>query len=96
MADPREIQYRVVAQVSVPDENGYSFLSLVITIDCPVCGVVEMVLPGHHLKRLRDLLTELVDEFPVQTGNATAKREFEQMTVALRSLDTSRDEHHGT
>ena len=62
-----EIHYDSHAKVTTrPD--GRAYLVTTITIDCPACGQVSMVLPGHHLRAVRDLLIKFIDAFPDFTG----------------------------
>lgn len=44
--------------------DGRKFLTVAITIDCPVCGQLTLQLAGHHLRALREFLTSTIDEFP--------------------------------
>lgn len=49
--------------------DGRKALALTVTIDCPECGQIEMQLPGHHLRPLRDLCIEAIDRYPELAGS---------------------------
>ena len=40
---------------------------------CPLCGPFELLIPGHHMKALRDLLIEWCDTFPDLTGTTVTR-----------------------
>jgi hypothetical protein len=61
------IQYLASAQVTTLPDGG-EYLLVTIKILCPVCGEIEMQLPGHHLRAIRNLTTEFVDMYPALTG----------------------------
>ena len=47
-----------------PDET----LFLEYTIDCQICGTHTVLLAGHHLRALRNLLIETIDRDPGLCG----------------------------
>ncbi len=63
MAEPI-IQYVAKGQlIDLP--SGQKDLIVSIKIICQPCGgEIEMDLPGHHLRAIRDTLVEMVDRFP--------------------------------
>lgn len=54
--------------VKVALPSGEEFLMLEITIDCPACGQYTMRIAGHHLRMIRDMLIETIDQYPDLTG----------------------------
>lgn len=42
-----------------------------VEIDCPVCGALGFVMPGHHLGSLRDAIIEAMDLYPKLTKAGT-------------------------
>ena len=51
--------------VSLP--SGGTFLLTDIQIDCPVCGQHTVRFAGHHLRAIRNFLTETIDQYPELT-----------------------------
>lgn len=62
-----QIEYLSSANVTTLPGGG-EYLLVTIKLRCPVCGEIEMELPGHHLRALRNLLIEYVDMYPDLTG----------------------------
>lgn len=57
------IQYFAKGQlVDLP--NGKKDVIVFIKIVCDHCGEIDMQLPGHHLRAIRDTLVDMVDKFP--------------------------------
>lgn len=82
--EPKKIEYFSQAQVmTLPDKREY--LLVTIKIQCPICGEIEMQLPGHHIRAIRNLLVEYVDLYP----QLTHKDDELQM---LAGLQQARDE----
>lgn len=78
MAD--KIEYFSQAQVmALPD--GREYLLVTIKIQCPICGEIEMQLPGHHVRAIRNLLVEYVDLYP----QLTHKDDELQMLAGLQA-----------
>lgn len=74
-----KIEYFSQAQVmSLPD--GREYLLVTIKIQCPICGEIEMQLPGHHVRAIRNLLVEYVDLYP----HLTHKDDELQMLAGLQ------------
>jgi hypothetical protein len=63
MAEP-VIHYIAKGQlIDLPD--GKKDLVVNITIICEACGgQIDMQLPGHHLRAVRDTLVDMVDRYP--------------------------------
>lgn len=53
---------------ATPTEPEVSTLIVTITIDCPDCGTHTAQYAGHHLRSIRDLLIQWIDEFPELCG----------------------------
>ena len=56
-----------------------------IEVDCPMCGALRYVIPGHHLRMLRDVLIDVIDQAPEAAGpEATAHlRAADRLTFPL-------------
>lgn len=50
--------------MAVEMADGRKFLMVDVTIDCDVCGTHTVRIAGHHLRAIRQFLTETIDEFP--------------------------------
>lgn len=50
---------------SAPEE----VLALQVEISCPICGDHAAVFAGHHLRSLRNLLLETIDQHPGLCGD---------------------------
>jgi len=86
MADEKAcVHYLAVAQVTERATDGAEYLLVVITITCPVCGVVKMELPGHHVRPLRNILIGMVDDYPALTSKAHETQVLEALERALSS-----------
>jgi hypothetical protein len=61
--------------------NGQTELTVVIQTDCPHCGDCRWILPGHHLKTLRDVLIEAIDLYPELSGLEPVKAKTERIVI---------------
>lgn len=48
-------------EVLVELTTGEKTLVVRIAIACESCGTIQYVIPGHHLKLVRDMLTDAID-----------------------------------
>lgn len=62
-----KIEYIAEARVTTLP-SGEEFLLVTVKIVCPICGTIEMEMPGHHLRALRNLFVEYVDLYPHLTN----------------------------
>lgn len=87
MSDPTtKIEYVSEGRVIELPEGG-TYLLVTIKILCPHCGEIQIELPGHHLRALRNLLVEYVDQYPHLTG-------FNDELKVLERLAGPRKETH--
>ena len=52
----------------VESDTGEKALLVEILIDCPICGEDRIRIAGHHLKMVRDLCIDAIDQYPELTG----------------------------
>jgi hypothetical protein len=68
-------------------------LLIVLDIDCPVCGgfqayrqkdgPLQVQVAGHHLRALRDLLVDFIEEHPDLVGRDEDTRTVSRRTYAI-------------
>ena len=52
--------------------DGQRTVLVQIEIDCAECGTVQLLIPGHHLRTVRDICIDQLDHFPeFATGTLT-------------------------
>jgi len=62
------VQVQIASRIiRVEPIEGDPFLVVEIDIGCPICGVVELRLAGHHLRTVRDVIIEAIDQYPELT-----------------------------
>lgn len=67
MSPQAKAQVRGTAtRITLP--SGEASLTVEITIACDLCGSHRLILAGHHLKAIRNLLVEFVDLHPTLCG----------------------------
>ena len=49
--------------------DGKKALLGMIEVDCPLCGKMQYVIPGHHMRVMLRQLAEWVEQFPEETGS---------------------------
>lgn len=64
-----EKKSRLLGRAVLLEQGEHRALIAEVAIDCPDCGQFVVRFAGHHLRALRNLLTEWVDEFPDLCGN---------------------------
>lgn len=74
-----EVKYSVKSMVTRTPE-GKEYVLVTLTIRCPVCGEIEMQLPGHHLKAVVDLLRQQYLEFVHITSSERAAEEIKELS----------------
>jgi hypothetical protein len=52
----------------VESETGEKALLVEILINCPVCGTDRIRLAGHHLRMVRDICIDAIDQYPELSG----------------------------
>lgn len=52
-----------------------------IEIDCDECQTLRFIIPGHHLKTVRDVVIDLLDQFPDLGGERTLTK---TSTIAIK------------
>lgn len=79
--DSVKIQSTVTGQSWVWKAPGDTdeMLFLLITVDCPICGPHKMLLNGHHLRAIRNLLAETIDHNPTACGDESGVRVLNRM-----------------
>ena len=50
--------------IVIATEEGGKALLCEIEIECPDCGDYVVMFMGHHLKAIRDSLTEIIEHYP--------------------------------
>jgi hypothetical protein len=65
--------HAVAIAIELP--TGEKRLVAQILIDCPLCGVQEIRVAGHHLRSIRDFAIDTIDKFPDLTGADAIQRE---------------------
>lgn len=73
--------------VIVTPHNGPPTLIVEFDIHCPLCGEQSIQVAGHHLRMIRDVLIETIDEHPELTRGEY--RQWKQERVAGRANDPS-------
>lgn len=58
-----------------------------IMIDCPECGPQRYRIAGHHLRMVRDLCIDAIDQYPELTGNEP--RRISHMVIKGQTNDPS-------
>lgn len=69
-------------RATLPD--GSEYLVVVVDIVCPGCGPIHYVIPGHHLRTVRDLVIAAIDGHPDLTGKDGDLKVIERLTVEGR------------
>ena len=64
-------------------------LVLEVALDCPDCGQHAFRIAGHHLRTLRQLLTDVIDHHPDLVGTETQSQIVEQYSWQGSSGDPS-------
>lgn len=73
--------------VVTPLDGSAPFLFVEFLIDCPECGVDRIRIAGHHLKMVRDVCLEAIDEHPELVGKDPQL--VRETTIVGRSNDPS-------
>lgn len=60
MAQPRTIGTAIMGELP----TGEKFLIVQFEIACDVCGPAKFQVAGHHLRAIRNFITQVIDEFP--------------------------------
>lgn len=82
---PKPVSYNVKSTVTrTPDGKEYVLVTLTIT--CPVCGEIEMQLPGHHLRKIVELLRGQLLEFTHLTTHERAEAEIQELNDMAAEL----------
>lgn len=67
-APPKTVESRVRSQIIMVDPvEGAPFLLAEFTIDCPFCGAQRIQIAGHHMRLIRDVLIQAIDDYPALT-----------------------------
>jgi hypothetical protein len=83
------IQVYVVEAVS---DHGEKELVVQLQIACPACGEVRLVVHGHHIRGLRDILIDLLDQFPyLDDGGKVVRTTQEQFTITATQAKKARE-----
>lgn len=68
--------------VEAHGDQGEKELLAQIAIDCAACGPITLVIPGHHLRTVRDVIVDLLDQFPyLNDGGRTVKTTTQKFTI---------------
>jgi hypothetical protein len=67
--------------VDATSTDGQRVVVVQIEIDCPECGTLTYVIPGHHLRTIRDVAIDHLDRFPELNVGTTTKKD--SVTIAL-------------
>jgi hypothetical protein len=81
MTDPSKLAQVVGRAMIVTFPDGERGLFGEILIDCPHCGELRLSLPGHHMRVVRNLLIEWIDEHPELTGSDGQIKELGRTVV---------------
>lgn len=93
MTDPVPIKYKCAAVVtSLPDGRRYVLVSLTLT--CPVCGEIEMQIPGHHLRTVVELLREKLIEYHDLTTPARVTDDLRDLLAMQGELLGEKETKH--
>jgi hypothetical protein len=82
-AESRTVGTVVLAELA----DGQKYLQVSIDIDCPICGQYTAVFMGHHLRAIRQILSDAIDEHPDQTLRETDVRTLETLKFSGPSND---------
>jgi hypothetical protein len=72
-------QAKITGQIiKVDGPAGEEVVLVQMDIDCPVCGTYAIIVQGHHLGSLRDLILEAMDMYPelTRSGPRTPREDF--------------------
>ena len=61
--------------------TGERYLVVEVTIDCPACGTQRLVVAGHHLRAIRDLMIDFIDQHPELAGPEADQRAIERTQI---------------
>jgi hypothetical protein len=64
MSEPSHATAQIIVATT---PTGQSELIVRIQLDCPRCGPQQILLAGHHLRLIRDVLIETIDDYPELT-----------------------------
>ncbi len=65
---PKMVESRVHSQIIMAEPtDGPPFLLAVFVIDCPFCGRQLIEIAGHHMRVIRDVLVQAIDQYPALT-----------------------------
>ena len=65
MTEPRKLQAHTIGRaICVEPPNEPRYLVAEIQIECDICGQHLVRFAGHHLRAIRNFLTETIEEFP--------------------------------
>jgi len=84
---PKPVTYAVKSVVTrTPEPNSREYVLVTLTITCPVCGEIEMQLPGHHLRKIVELLRGQLLEFTHLTTHERAEQEIDELNAIAAEL----------
>jgi hypothetical protein len=87
MAD--RIQVFAVEAIS---EAGEKEVIAQIHLACDRCEPVVLVIPGHHVRQVRDVLIDLLDQFPyLVDGGRTVRSTTERFTIDAAAAKKASD-----
>ena len=66
--------------------EGKRYVLVTLTLSCPVCGTIEMQLPGHHLRRVVELLRNEMLAHADLTTPVRAEEEIGELQQVMESM----------
>lgn len=82
-----DVHYEVKSIVTeLPDGRRYLLVKMILR--CPVCGEIEMDLPGHHLRRVVELLQDQLLQHLDLASHDRAKSDIADLTEMNRLIAT--------
>ncbi len=70
----------VITIPALDDQPEVSTLIVDVVIDCPDCGHHHVRYAGHHLRSIRDLLVQWIDEYPELCGKEGGAKMAERLS----------------
>jgi hypothetical protein len=81
-----------VFAVEAIGEQGEKEVIAQIHLECDRCEPVVLVIPGHHVRQVRDVLIDLLDQFPyLVDGGRTVRTTTQKFTVDAESAKKASD-----
>lgn len=77
--------------VEAVSDDGERELTAQIEIDCAACGPIVLLIPGHHLRTVRDVVIDILDQFEYLKEGRTVRTTMSKFTVDGEQAKKARD-----